>query len=87
MRLWTHCLVTLVTPTQPITANNLSLLWMTPDFPLAPAPWAKMRIALPAAPQPRSLGLGTVDHPAELHLPILGLLLQIFPTSGYETIA
>ncbi len=50
-------------------------------------PLAKMRIALPAAPQPRSLRLGIVDQPAELHLPILGLLLQIFPTSGYETIA
>jgi hypothetical protein len=55
--------------------------------PLAFAPWAKMRIALPAAPQPRSLRLGTVDEPAEPHLPILGFLLQIFPTSGYETIA
>jgi hypothetical protein len=40
-----------------------------------------------AAPQPRSSRPGTVDQPAELHLPILGLLLQIFPTSGYETIA
>ena len=34
----------------------------------------------------RSLLEIAVDQPANPHLPSLGLFLQIFPTSGYETI-